>query len=423
MKTEINHLPKSEVQINFELTAEEFQKYFQQALEHLKGRVKMDGFRQGKVPAAMAEEKIGKENLLMEAGDLAVKAVYPTFAKENNLEPVGQPEVQITKIAKGSEFLFTVKVALLPDIELPDYKEIAGKIKSSEVSVSDKEIEETIEYLRKSRATFTDKTDGAAKKDYVKIAYQNPDINGGKEINDMFILGDAQFLPDFEENLVGMKRGDQKEFTATFPQNAPAHLAGKEGNFKVKMLAVQTMELPEINDEFAKGLGAFDSLVALKENLKEGIGLEKKETEKQRARGQILEKISDKIKFDIPEKMVEYEKDRLFEDLKNQVTSRFGISFEEYLQSVKKTEDQVKENFAKEAEKRIKNFLVLRQIGKAERIEVSQQELDEDLQKLVKNYSPEQMKKIDIEQLKEYSKGAIYNEKVFQFLEKLSNPK
>src|SRR5581483_3815291 len=184
-----------------------------------------------------------------------------------------------------------------------------------------------------------------------------------------------------------------------------------------KMLAVHTMELPEISDEFAKALGAFDNLVALKENLKEGITLEKKESEKQRRRGEMLEKISGQITFDIPEKMVDFEEQRLLDDLKNQVNSQFKISFEQYLASVKKTEEEIKKSYRVEAEKRIKNFLVLRQIGKQEKVEVSQEEIAQEVTRLTKNYSQEQLRQLDRNQLKEYSKGAIYNEKVFQILE------
>src|SRR3989344_591165 len=169
MKTELKKLPKSQIEIDFELTEEEFKKHIDRALDHLKSHVKVDGFRKGHVPAEMVEKKVGNENLLMEAGELAVKESYTRFVNENDLEPIGQPEVQIKKIAKGSPFLFTAKVSVLPDLELPDYKKIAEETKGLEVSVSDKDIEEALTYLQKSRAKFTDKTEGAQKGDYLKI--------------------------------------------------------------------------------------------------------------------------------------------------------------------------------------------------------------------------------------------------------------
>ncbi len=437
MKTEIKKLPKSELEIDFELSDVEFAVFIDKALEHLKGHVKMDGFRKGHVPKEMVEQRVGQENLLMEAGDLAVKDAYTKFVVEQKLEPIGEPEVKITKIAKGNPLLFTIKVAVLPDIKLPDYKKIVSEIKGLEVSVEPKEIDEALVYLQKSRAKFSQVDKPAGLKDFVEIEYTNENINSGKIVKDRFILGEGGFMKDFEDNVLEMKAGEEKEFRAKFPDNAPNNLAGKESSFKVKMLSVQKMELAEINDEFAKSLGMFDSLVKLKENLLGGITLEKKEAELQRKRGEILQKISEKIKFyteggsppkdgqaasggELPEKMVEYEQKRLLEDLKMQVQSQFKLEFEEYLKSVKKTEEEIKASFKVDAEKRIKNFLVLRQIGKAENVEVTEEELTEEANREMKKYSKEQAAKIDIRQLKEYSKGAVFNEKVFQKLESFS---
>ncbi|MDO8530275.1 MAG: trigger factor [bacterium] len=421
MKTELKKLEKSQVEIDFELTAEEFQKHIEKALEQLRGHVKMDGFRKGHVPADMVEKQVGQENLLMEAGDLAVKKSYAAFVTEQKIEPIGDPEVQIKKIAKGSEFVFTVKVAVLPEIQLPEYKEIAGAIKGTEIKIEPQEIDEALQYLQKSRAKFSQQDKEAQNKDFVEIEYSNKDINGGKEIKDRFVMGEGGFMKDFESKLVGMKAGEEKEFMAKFPENTPNKtLAGKDSQFKVKMLSVQKMELPEINDEFAKSLGVFDSLVALKENLNEGITLEKNEAERQRNRGEILGKISEKITFDLPEKMVQYEQERLFEDLKNQIAHNFKMPFEDYLTSIKKTEEEIKASFKLEAEKRIKNFLVLREIGKAENIEVSAEELQGEMNREIAKYSKEQLDKIDLVQLREYTKGAIFNEKVFEKLESFS---
>ena len=428
MNYSVKKLEKSQIEVGFELSVEEFEEYIQKALLHLKEHVKIDGFRKGNVPKEMVEKEVGQENLLMEAGDLAVKKSYAKFVTENKLEPIGEPEVQIVKIAKGNPLLFKVKVSVLPDIELPNYKKIASQVKSSNILVDQKEIEEALRYLQKSRAKFSQEDRPAEAKDFVEIEYQNKDINGGKEIKDKFILGEGGFLKDFEDNIIGMKAGQEKEFISKFPENTPnKNLAGKDSNFKVKMISVQKMELPEINDEFAKALGVFDGLVSLKENLKEGITMEKNEEERQRKRGEMVSKITEKVKFDLPEKMVEYEQARLFEDLKNQIAKNFKMPFEDYLSSIKKTEEEIKASFTLEAEKRIKNFLVLRQIGKVENIEVSEKELEEEMNKVLKKYSmptgrqaKDQLEKIDINELKDYNKGAIFNEKVFQFLENTS---
>lgn len=421
MKTELKKLEKSQVEISFELTAEEFQTHLDAALLHLKDHVKMDGFRKGQVPLKMVQERLGEETVLMEAGDLAVKKSYRKAVEENKLEPVGEPNIQIKKIGKDSPFEFTVMVAVLPEITLPNYQEIAKAVKSQEIHVDDKEVEDAINYLQKSRAKLAQVDRGAQAKDFVQIEYQNKNINGGKPVRDGFILGEGGFLPDFENSILGMKAGEEKTFMAKFPDATPdKNLAGKEGEFTVKMTSVQQMDLPELNDEFAKTLGAFDSMVAVKENIKTGITAEKQSGEKQRKRAEILNTISEKITFDLPETMVDYESERLFEDFKNQIAQSANLDFDQYLASVKKTAEEMKQSFRKEAEKRITGFLVLRAIGNAEKIEVTEEEIDEEVKRMSKNYTKETLDKIDIGQLKEYAKGAIYNEKVLNKLESYS---
>ncbi len=432
MKTTQKSLPKSQLEIDFDLDEQEFGKYIDEALLHLKEHIKKDGFRQGHVPKEMVQEIVGQENLLMEAGDIAVKKSYLKYVSDNSLEPIGEPEVQILKIAKDNNFLFKVTITVLPKITLPDYKEIISHIKSKEISVTETEIEDALNYLQKSRAKFSQQDKEAEKKDFVEIIYQAKGINDGKEVKDRFVLGDGGFMKGFEDNIIGMRAGQEREFLIKFPDSAPQKdLAGIDVNFKVKMVSVQKMELPEINDEFAKELGqsaiatreagdpavGFNSLVDLKNNIKEGLTAEKEESEKQRQRSQFLEKISEKIDFEMPEKLVEAEQQRLLEDLKSNIKSRFKISFEEYLASVKQTEEDIKKTFTKEAEKRIKNFLVLKEVGKKENIEISKEELNKELDKVIKNYSKEQISKIDTEQLKEYTESTVFNEKVFQKLE------
>ena len=425
MKVETKKLEKSQIELEFELTAEEFVEHFSHAVEHLKHHVKVDGFREGKAPASMVEDKLKPEALLMEAGDHAVQHVYTDYIKENKLEPVGNPEVSIIKIAKGSPFIFKAKITVLPDVKLPDYKEIAKAVKqpkgSPEISVTEEEIQDSINYLQKTKAKFTLKNDVATKGDFVEIKYQSKDIENNKEIDDKFILGEAGFMKGFEDGIIGMKAGEEKEISVKFPDELPRKdLAGKESVFKVKMTSVQKMELPEINDEFAKQLGAFETLTALKESMKEGMTMEKQEHEKQRKRGEILEKIAEKSEFEMPVAMVEYEQQRLLENLKNRVAQTAKISFEEYLASIKKTEEEIKATYQKEAEKRLREFLVLRELGREEKVEVSDKEMEEEVTKSIKNYSKEELAKIDINELKEYTKGVIYNEKVFQKLEEYS---
>ena len=415
MKTTQKKLPKSQIEIEFELTAEEFQKYIDAALLHLQEHIKVDGFRQGQVPRKIVEEKVGEESLLMEAGDLAVKDSYSKFISENNIEPISQPEVQILKVAKNNPFLFKIKITILPEINLPDYKKIVSQIKKNKVAVDEKEVDDTLIFLQKSRAKFSAVQRPSQEKDFVEIEYESPQLNlsplliansnDKKRIKDKFILGEGGFVKGFEDNLIGMKSGEEKGFSLTFPKDyAKKDLAGKEVNFKVKMLSVQKAELPEINDDFASNLGNFANLALLKQNIKKGLTEEKEIQEKQRQRTEILEKISQKTDFEVPAVLVESEKERLLNDLKEKINQNLKISFADYLTSVKKTEENIKDTFYKEAEKKTRNFLLLRTIGKKEEILVEDKEVEQELKQTIKNYSADVVKEIDIDELKEYNK-------------------
>jgi trigger factor len=298
--------------------------------------------------------------------------------------------------------------------------------------VAEEEIQDALKYLQKSRAKMslknpTSPEGSAGRGDFVEIEYSWKEIaaptgaslaqNGrenGKPTKDQFVLGEGGLIPGFEDNLIGAKAGEEKAFKLKFPEKSP--LVGKDGEFKVKVISVHKMELPEINDEFAKQLGAFDTLVALKSNMKDGLTQEKREQAKQARRAEILEKIAEKAKFELPESMVEYEQQHLLDDLKNRISQTIkNITFEQYLASVKKTEQEIKDTYKKEAEKRLRGFLVLRQLGKAENIQVSDAEVEEEANKTFRNYPKKS--DIDINEFKEYTKGILYNEKVFKNLE------
>lgn len=221
-----------------------------------------------------------------------------------------------------------------------------------------------------------------------------------------------------------MKKGEEKEFSVLFPKDySNKLLADKKILFRVKMKSVQKMELPEINDEFAQKLGKFENLNLLKENLRQGIKKEKELEESQRIRNEVLEKIAQNSECDLPESLVEIEKTHLLDDLKQRVSQSLQISFEEYLTQIKKTEEEVKDSFLENARKRVKNFLVLREIGKTENIMVSEEEIKEETNKILKKYSNigDTKEKIDLNRLKDYTEGVIYNEKVFKKLETFLN--
>ena len=419
MKVDFKKLPKSEMEILFEVPWEEFKPYVDKAYSILGEDIAIKGFRKGNVPQDILENEIGIGKILEQAADLTAKDKYPQAIYKENIEPISQPEVSITKLAKDNPFEFKIKVSILPDIILPDYKTIASKIEKKEISIVDKDVDNALKWAQQSRAIFTALDREAKKNDFIEIEYQSPQIENNKIFNDKFLLGKAKFAPGFEENLEGMRKEEQKEFSIVFPkEHNNKMLAGKKIVFKVTMKSVQKMELPELNDEFASKLGEFKDLTSLKENIKENLKKEKELEQKQKIRNEILEKIAQDSKCKIPENLVQNEKDNLLEDLKQRVDQGLKIPFEEYLSQIKKTEKEIKDSFTETAEKRVKNFLTLREIGKKEEIKVSKQEIEGEVNKTLKNYpSKDDVKKIDIERLKDYTESAMYNEKVFERLE------
>lgn len=421
MEFSIQKLPKSQIEIFFEISTDEFKDYFEKAIENLGKEIELEGFRKGKVPKEILESKINQSEILEEATDLAIKENYVRAILENKIEVISSPEIEIIKIAKGSPLEFKAKVSVLPEINLPDYKKIASDIERKEVFVEEKEIEESINWLQKSRAKFIFKKEPAKFGDFVEIEFQSPQIEGGLKRKDSFILGQGHFIPGFEKNLEGMTEGLEKEFSLKFPDNYfQKELTGKEVIFKVKMNSVQKIELPEITDSWAKNLGNFKNLAAFKKSVEEEIKTEKEIEESLRIRQEILKKITENSSFETPETLIESEKNRIFNNFKNKISETFKTPFEDYLNKIKKSEKEVRDSFSEEAQIIVKNLLILREIAKLEKIEVSQEEINKETDEILKNLAVEKAKELDLEKLKMYIKDEIRKEKTLKYLESLA---
>ena len=280
------------------------------------------------------------------------------------------------------------------EIKLPDYKDIARKVERKKIEVSESEVDSALRWLQKSRAKFTVKDGPAQKGDFVEIEYRLPGEKS-EDRKDAFILGEGHFISGFEEAIEGMKAGEEKNTVK---------------DIKVKVISVQNVEFSEITDEFAKSLGNFENLVHLKNNIKEGLKIEKEQAEKQRRRNEILERIVKEVNVEIPDVLIEREKEHMLENLKKQ-SSKIQAS-KELLDSLRK-----------EAEKRIKRFFVLREIGEREKVEVSDQEVEAEARELLKRFPgvKETQQTLDPQKLREYTKEVLKTEKIFQLLENLNS--
>lgn len=352
MNSSQKKLEKSEVEIDIELSAEELEAYREDALAVLGKDMRVEGFRPGHAPSQVVERKIGESSVLEKMARSAISESYTNFIQQEGLDVIGDPEVQILKLAPGNPFEYRIRVAVLPEIELPDYKKLAGEKERKKVTVEEKEVQDALEWLQKSK-----KEDVAGATD-LKMA--NPvDVSANKE---------------------------------------------------------------ELSDEFAKSLGNFENLAALKESVNEGLQHEKEMQETDRLRQEIIENITEEARMEIPDILIEREKAVLLENVKKGIGSVMQMEFEDYLQKSGKTEQELLESFASEAEQRVKKFLVLREVARREQIAVTKEEIEEEANNILAHYkdASSASKEIDPLKLREYTEGVIRHEKTLQFLQQFA---
>jgi len=428
MKTELKNLPKSEVEMLIEFDPQEWGKFIDQAVSSLSQSVKIEGFRPGNAPRELLEQKIGQGKILETAADLAVRQGYVRAIKEKGLDVIGQPEINILKVAMDNPFEFKVRTAILPAIEIADYKKIAQASKpkkKEEIKVEAKETEESLVWLQKSRTKYATVLRPAQKGDRTEVDFlaknEGQVIEGGESKNHPVLIGEGKFVPGFEDQLVGLSENEEKKFSLVFPESfKPETLAGKLVDFEIKIKLVQEPQVPELNDEFAKAVGNFESLEKLKAVLTENLAFEKEQKEKDIWRAKVLEEIAKQSKMELPEVLVKGELSRMIEEFKNN-TAQMGLDFSEYLKKINKTEEELKKEWEPKATDRSRAGLALEEIGKREKIEATAEEVEEEVNKVIKHYPNWEAIKsqIDMEQLKEYTKGRLRNEKVFEALESM----
>ncbi len=420
MKFSLKKIGKTKVEIGIESDWLELQEYYNKSLEKMSQGIVLDGFRPGKAPLDIVEQKIGSVKILEEAAEMFLQKHYPKLLRENNLEVIGQPQVEILKLAKGNDFICKIKAEILPEIRLPDYKKIASSVKKQEVKVEAEDVNRALEQLSKMNADFEDLQREAGKDDFVSIEYQSPQVENNKSFEDRFFLGKGQFAPGFEEKLEGMKENEEKEFSVDFPKDHPQkELAGKAIAFKVKLNKVQKAIFPEINDGFVKKLGNFSSLDELKKSIHDGLLQEKAVDESQKVRAEILKRIVEKVDIEVPEILIVREKEKIQHDLQHEVAEKLQASFEDYIKQKFETREKFDEFLAENAEDQVKNFLVLQEIGKKEKIEVNDAEVELAVNEFLKQYPNVEgvENQFDPIALKSYYRSVIWNEKIFQKLE------
>jgi len=426
---EIKKLPKSEVEIKVTVQWDGWRKYIEQAVQGISKEIKIAGFRAGKAPRDIVEKKVGANVILEEASQQAIQGTYPDVLEKEKIEAIGQPKAEILKVAEGNELIYKIVTAVVPEVEMKQWREDIKKInkeyKGKKIEITDDDVEKEIIQLAQSRVQLVSVDRKAQDGDSVLIDFQvkkqGVPIEGGSSKNHPLILGKGVFIPGFEENIIGMQAGEEKEFELVFPaEYHDKNLAGNPASFSVKLETVQERKTPEINDAFVKSLGKFENLAELKKNLKEGITKEKEAELKEKKRGEYIEKLIIAAKAELPEILVQEELRRMLGEFEMQI-SGMGITFEKYLEQIKKTKEEMEKDWRPQAEKRILAALALEKVAKESEIEVSGEKIEAEINKTLAQYKKikDIEKNIDLAKLYNYVKGNLQNEEVFALLEKM----
>lgn len=424
MDYKFNKIGKGQVKITVEVPYEELQPYLEKAAARLSEHYKIPGFRPGKAPYNIVKGQLGEMKIYEEAAEEAIKKTYAQMAIKENLPTLGAPQIKIEKLAPGNPLSYEAAVFLLPEIELGDFSKI--KIKKREIQVDREKIKKTLMDLAKMRASEKLVERPARESDKVEIDIEmfrdKVPVEGGANRNNFVYLNDDNYnIPGFNEKLLGLKPGDEKEFQLIFPKtHYHKNLAGYPIDFKIKVRNVYEITASEINDEFARGLGNFVDLAALEEQIKSNLEEEARQKENQRQELEMIDQLINSSSFEeIPEILIINEKERMIEELKNNI-ARQGLDFVHYLEHLKKSENDLKEGFADEAAKRIKTSLILRQIQLAENLTVNEEEIHQEIKKIKQLYQDqnEQLADFDSPDYHNYIANIIANRKTIEFIKK-----
>jgi trigger factor len=383
---------KNMVKLTIEVSAEEFEKGMQQAYLKNKSKMTVPGFRKGKVPRQMLEKMYGPSIFYEDAANSIIPDAYSKAADESGLEIVSQPEIDVTQIEKGKSFIFTAKVAVKPEVTLGEYKGV--EIAKINVEVTDEEVAAELDRAREQNSrTVTVEGRAAADKDIVSIdfdGYVNGEqFEGGKSENYSLTIGSHTFIDTFEDQIIGKNVGDEFDVNVTFPEDYHAeNLKGKPAVFKVKLNEIKTKELPELDDEFAQDVSEFDTLEEYKADVKKNLIDKRTKSAEREKEAAAVEKAVENASLDVPEAMIQYQVRQMADEFAQRISSQ-GVSFEQYMQYTGMTADKLFDDMKPEAEKRVKNGLVLEAIVKAENIEVSEDEFEEELKNMASMYQME----------------------------------
>lgn len=418
MQVNKKDLEKSQVELTIELSNEEFAPYIEKGAQKVSENVKIEGFRPGKVPYEVLKQKIGEMTILEEAAHLAINKTIDEIIDQNLIgqQAIGQPQVNITKLAPNNPLEYKIIVSILPMIALGDYKNL--KLKVEKAKIDAKELDKALNDLRDMRATEAlidrEVKDGDKVILDINMSLDNVPIENGQHKDLAVLIGKDYFVPGFDRKLIGAKKGGEKKFILPYPDDHhQKNLAGKLVEFVVKVKDVYERIIPELNDEFASFFHLKD-LAELKKNLEESLLHEKKHNLDLKNESEMIGKIIDQTKFgELPEEIINSEAKNMLAELEQSVI-RQGGKFEDYLKHLKKTKDELMLEIIPNALKRVKSALLIREIAVLEKISAHEHEIEEKIAELKKQYKDNKdvLKMIEEKGYRSYLNNILTNEKV-----------
>ena len=398
MSVKVENLEKNMAKLTVEVSEDVFEKAVQDVYMKQRGKISIPGFRKGKAPRKMIEKMYGAGVFYEDAANKILPTEYSKAADESGLEIVSQPDIEVVQIDAGKPFIFTATVATKPEVELGQYLEI--EVAKQDMEVTEEEILAEIDKERENNSRVIDVDDRpVADKDIAVIDFDGSvdgvPFDGGKGEDYELTIGSHTFIEGFEEQVIGMNIDEEKDVNVTFPEDYHAeNLAGKPAVFKVKVKQIKVKELPELDDDFAQDVSEFDTLDEYKADVKAKLADMKEKTAKRAKENEVIEKIIENAKMEVPDAMVETQAGYLVDDFARRISSQ-GLSIEQYMQFTGLTQEKMLEQMKPEALKRIQTRLVLEAIAKAENIEISDERVDEEVKNMAEQY------KMEFDKLKE----------------------
>ena len=421
MSLAVEKLDGSMAKLTITVPAEEFTKAITSAYNKQKSKFSVPGFRKGKVPQAFIEKMYGAAIFYEDAANQLINEYYPKELENCEEEITSNPEIDVTQIEKGKDFIFTATVAVKPEIKIGDYKGV--EIEKIDTTVTDEDVMAEILKDQKENGRKIDVTDRAAQMDdEVTINFEGfvDDVafEGGKGENYKLTLGSHSFIDTFEDQIVGKNIGDKFDVNVTFPEEYHVdELKGKPAVFKVELLAISALELPELDDEFASDVSSFETFAEYKEDKKKTLEVKKEEQAKREKQSKVVEKIAEAAEVEIPEAMIKYNQERIVNEMSQRMMYQ-GLQMEQYLQLMGTTKEEFLERVKPDAIARIKTSLVLEAVAAAENIVASDDDVDAEIQDMAAQYQmkPEELKDMIGAPELENIKKDIASRKALEFL-------